>query len=268
MNRVYTDEQINIFSTMYKNGDSTVKIGELFKINPSVINGVLKRNNVAIRSNDINSRKYQINDSYFENIDTPEKAYFLGLIFSDGNLFKNTISISLKEDDGYILKYYNYLFQKKPISIILNTSEIMKNRKTQHKLTITNKNICSDFKRHGLISDKSLNIEPPKNIHPTLLRYFILGYFDGNGCIYVKNTNPKVCLFNIAGSLSMIKFIQDKLIESTQLTHTKITPYKNIFYLRYSGRGNIKQIFEYLYGDVNIPYLTRKYDKFRLTIDI
>lgn len=32
--------------------------------------------------------KYSVNDSYFENIDSEDKAYFLGFIMADGNLAK------------------------------------------------------------------------------------------------------------------------------------------------------------------------------------
>ena len=32
--------------------------------------------------------KYSVNDNYFENIDSEDKAYFLGFMMADGNLSK------------------------------------------------------------------------------------------------------------------------------------------------------------------------------------
>jgi intein-encoded DNA endonuclease-like protein len=39
------------------------------------------------------ARIYELNESYFNVIDSPEKAYFIGLLFSDGNLYTDNRSI-------------------------------------------------------------------------------------------------------------------------------------------------------------------------------
>ena len=44
-------------------------------------------------------QKYNFNENYFENIDTEDKAYFLGFITADGNVSGNTLNISQKESD-------------------------------------------------------------------------------------------------------------------------------------------------------------------------
>lgn len=37
--------------------------------------------------------KYTINENYFKEIDSPEKAYILGFLYADGCTSNNTISI-------------------------------------------------------------------------------------------------------------------------------------------------------------------------------
>lgn len=57
---------------------STVKIGKLFDVGHKVIANVLENNNISRTG--ISRRKYMLNESYFDNIDTPEKAYILGFL--------------------------------------------------------------------------------------------------------------------------------------------------------------------------------------------
>lgn len=38
-------------------------------------------------------RKYTVDEGYFENIDTPDKAYILGFLLGDGNIEKNFLDL-------------------------------------------------------------------------------------------------------------------------------------------------------------------------------
>ena len=56
-------------------------------------------------------RKYDINEDYFNEIDTKEKAYFLGFLYADGYNHKceirkssSSVNLSLVEQDSYILE--------------------------------------------------------------------------------------------------------------------------------------------------------------------
>ena len=46
-----------------------------------------------------------MDEKYFDNIDTQNKAYTLGFLFADGynSISKSTVSMALQESDGYIL---------------------------------------------------------------------------------------------------------------------------------------------------------------------
>lgn len=47
---------------------------------------------------------YKINENYFEKIDSENKAYWIGFISADGNVYKNKLSIELNNKDDELLK--------------------------------------------------------------------------------------------------------------------------------------------------------------------
>ena len=93
----------------------------------------------------------------------------------------------------------------------------------------------------------------------SLIRHFIRGYFDGDGCISrhdIEETNPVV---SVLGTIDFLSFIQNYiLVDNVALVrkgNSKIT-----FYI--SRNGTKATMFMYtLYYKSNI-YLDRKYQKF------
>lgn len=101
----YSNDIINA----YINGETALNISKRYNTHDNTIRRILKNNNVEIRGNKITSRKYNVNENYFDNIDTPNKAYILGLLYADGNnhIKNNTVSIALQEEDVEILRLIN-----------------------------------------------------------------------------------------------------------------------------------------------------------------
>ena len=100
----FTNEEEMKIVDMYVNQKlSTVKIGQYYNCYHKVIAKVLEKHNIQRVGN--GKRKYNLDEHYFDKIDTPNKAYILGLLFADGNnsLVKSTIRISLQESDKDIL---------------------------------------------------------------------------------------------------------------------------------------------------------------------
>ena len=96
----YNDDLENKIVELYKQNISPYQmvkiIPELQGKRPSVIYGILKRKGIESHrkcsltdEQRLNRRKYNVNDSYFEKIDTEHKAYWLGFIYADGYIIKN-----------------------------------------------------------------------------------------------------------------------------------------------------------------------------------
>lgn len=117
-NKKQSDIESKIVSD-YTNGLSMAKIGEKYNIPRHRVSKILQEYNV--KRNYISIRKYTLDENYFETIDTPNKAYILGLLFADGsnNPSKMTVSISLQEEDVQLLeKIRSELKSTKPLEYL------------------------------------------------------------------------------------------------------------------------------------------------------
>lgn len=73
MRKLLLDEQKIV--ELYKNGNSTIKIGKQMNCSSTTIRKILHRNNIKIKSNKEYRTTYSFNHNFFSSIDTEEKAY-------------------------------------------------------------------------------------------------------------------------------------------------------------------------------------------------
>lgn len=202
----------------------------------------------------------------FRVIDTPEKAYVLGFIFSDGSIgnYNNSyvVSLSQHENEEYLLdEILNYFpfFTKK---ISTNTPQV-------RVLTCTSKALLEDLFDYGLYPQKSdlnrFKLRFPI-IPEELESHFIRGYFDGDGSVYkqkVGNTKFEIggtCYYMIT---DLIKILYDKGIDVNLRCKHAGTGLRTLdFYVLYASSDKISKKFaEYIYRDCGSLYMKRKYDK-------
>jgi len=205
-------------------------------------------------------RKYTLNETFFDDINTEEKAYFLGYLFADGynQKTKGTIRLILSTKDENILnKLSKATSSNNPIkkeNRIVNGNSYSTSGVYLHSI-----HMCKTLESHGMTQTKSLTVEFPK-INIKYLNHFIRGYFDGDGCIKIdKYGQPKI---SICGSKMFL--IELKKIFECNLNLNSIKLYKSknskIHYLEYVGLINVEKIYKLLYSGSNI-FLERKYIK-------
>lgn len=231
------------------------------------------------------NRIKNVNDFLFDKIDDEKSAYFLGLFYADGNIFKkkkwNSYNISLtqsEKDFDIVLKLKNALETDRKIT------EILIKDKKYYTLSINSNKIYEDLVKLGLSENKSLIINFPTFLPDNLINHFIRGYFDGDGSVWegqrkkmiIKKENKQGeyreriiqnVKFNITGSNSFIPDFQNCLIEKCGLSKTKLNYSKSKeehkhCSIEYSGRKNMKLFFDFIYKDATI-YGERKYKKFK-----
>lgn len=205
-------------------------------------------------------------NEYFKNIDSSDKAYFLGLIAADGSVVYSktgaTVSIELIKSDCYILERFNE-YGKFEASFINDT----RGKKNNKRIVINSRNIADDLNKYGIVQNKSYNdsVFLPK-MSEELTWHFIRGYFDGNG---IANNHGYI---GFCGSKTIIEQIHDYIIKKAHVTNTKITYNKlnHIYYIQWGKIQDTKAISNLMYNDSTDLFLLRKqekiYKRFRSTL--
>lgn len=214
--------------------------------------------------------KYSYNEHYFDTVDTEDKAYFLGLLFADGcnRPIASLITISLQASDKDILYTFNdYIESNRTVKVYELKNP---NHQDQYKLSITSAHMSTQLTELGCLPRKSLLLKfPTKNQVPKhLLRHFIRGYFDGDGCISwnSKKKNP-ACQCQLASTSEFCESIKILLNEeldiSSSICHPKGT---KISILSLNQRSSLV-FLNWIYNGSKL-FLKRKYDKYQEFLNI
>lgn len=246
---------------LYKENSSMAELAVLFKVSSHTIRYWLIKMGVHECRTFANYYKESPLD-YFENVNTEKKAYFLGLLVSDGCVSGNEIVIRLQEGDRYILEEFalDIGFDKDKVTLIPKRKETCKN---QASLRFSNQKMVKDLSKYGVVPNKS-HITYFPDISEEFHSHFIRGVFDGDGSI----SRPKIkdlYTFGICGNVELIKIIQNILVKECSLGFTKLaipkSSCKNIANMLYTGNRQCIKIKQYVYNNATI-FLTRKKDKF------
>lgn len=207
--------------------------------------------------------KTQINEDYFETIDTEDKAYWLGFIFADGCVtqdHKHLILYLSNVDYEHLIMFNNCL------NSLYSIKHKNQNGNEYVILRITRKKIVEDLIDKGCVPSKTLILQFPTEdkLPKELQRHFIRGYFDGDGCISTilrkkKNRqNPIMeCEVNFLGTKNML----ENIVNIVPVENIKVFKFGNIYKFRIQNKKDIIKLMEYLYEDSSF-YLQRKYDKY------
>ena len=174
----------------------------------------------------IDKRKYQVDENYFENLDTENKNYWFGFILADGHIRKqdNMLQIELNNKDVELLiKFKEHIKFEGNIEFNIERKSV--------KIRIFSENIFNDLIKHGCIQDKTLNLQFHLNIKDEYIHHFLRGYFDGDGSIKgVKNKEQ----FSISSTSEFNNKYQEILIDKINLNKTKIQMKKGCTELIYA----------------------------------
>ena len=147
--------------------------------------------------------KYLIDDSMLDTIDTPDKAYLLGWIASDGSISaKGTIDIAVRDYDKEILD---------KLARIIGGGVPVRDLRDRGMVTLR---ICSTAMAKAAIKHLSLSGPGKKSsdiTFPTLEGdlwvYFLRGYFEGDGSVSLHNRIPRVSI--ASNSITMLNKVQE-----------------------------------------------------------
>lgn len=246
----------------YLSGQSMNSIAKKYRVCPAnSIRKVLSNDGQRIRSGSeflkgklkqIQYSKYIRDETVLDQIDSEEKAYFMGFFYADG--YNNQrhgrmhLGIEIQARDEAILHRFSTLFTS-------NRPLITNPKRNSVTFWIHSTRLSNRMAELGCPQAKSLILTYPTWLQPSLTRHFIRGYVDGDGCIYAKGKQKVV---SIVGSTAFNEHLMPVLSEVCQV-NTAIRPTKSAGICTgfiYGGR-QVKRVLAYLYNDCTI-YLERK----------
>ena len=263
-NSPWTDDEINFVKENYMEM-KTSDIAQMLSRTMSAIE--LKARKLGLKK-----YPYTCDYHYFDEIDNEEKAYWLGFLTADGWINKNeknnagVTGIELQYGDINHLKKFNksingnYQITDRWKSCPIST----KDKEKKHHLCcirIFSLTMYNSLTNKGFSKGKSYDYHMPM-LRKDLIRHYIRGYFDGDGCLCFTNqsfninfiTASKILNNDVANILRLENF---NYCERSYVNDFGTTMYRLDIY-RQQDKINF---LDWIYGDCNI-YLDRKYKKY------
>ena len=243
----------------YKKYKKMSVVADIMKCSVGTIPIILKEFGVKQKSISEMRRKYDIVEDYFEEINTPNKAYALGMIFSDGTVSKNGnyIVVALQSRDKSVLDLLNHEYGGDRKLSFIKYSDKNPNWQDQYVLSVSSNKMKNDLIRHGAIPNKSLSLEFPKDIPQDLIRHFIRGYFDGDGSL--SKTEDRCSIVSTESFCKeLTKVLKDVLNINSSIFLCHNRDDKPTRTLQIAGRNQVKKFLDWIYDDADI-FMDRKY---------
>lgn len=268
-----TQEQEQYIIKEYLNGKNQKTIRKFLKIRQQAVHDILIKNNIKIRDKGDGepSNRIKFNINYFQNIDSSEKSYFLGLICADGCLLKRGRSES----------YSGLLLGLKDIDILKSFAKAIEfngNIRERHRfdkrtgktyvgyeLNIYSKYFVNNIVKLGITNEKSSFVQFPP-IKKEYYSHFLRGLFDGDGC-FTGNKNDIKCRLQIISTPELLEFITDNIFSKlgiNSFNKTIVCQKKgfNVIKLHITRQKFCKLFLDYIYQ--NSDKETRLERKFNL----
>ena len=252
---------------MYVEEKKTAKeISNKYQCGLTAIYDILKKNNINSRPRKEYTRKYKYNEHYMDKIDTPERAYVLGLLYADGtnNTKNHSVALRLSSIDIDILNKIKQLFEaEQSITIVpgkVNNSSGNYSHETAG-LVFVNTHLSNKLASYGMCKNKTFQLHFPKWIPKELLPHFIRGLFDGDGGITIsKRKTPYV---HYTGDYNFLEELSQVIEENGFKNYLKPKQSKSgkVGSIHIYAQSTVKAFLDWIYKDSTI-YINRKYERY------
>lgn len=258
----FDDKTEEMIINDYQCGLSIRDLAKKYNSSTMPIVSLFKRHNLEFRDLSHSIRVYDINEDYFNEVDTPNKAYILGFLLADG---ANTsdyahghylITLTIHPKDEHILEEI-----RKEMSMESGIFGVYREKTdtTYVQIRICNKQLVLRLHELGIVPCKSFITTFPHWLSDDLTPHFLRGLFDGDGSI-----STALDYANIVGSDSLIYDVA-KLIEEKFDFTPHIYPHaisKGISFMVISRKNDKLKFLDWIYHDADLK-LQRKYNLYQ-----
>lgn len=115
---------------------------------------------------------------------SPDEAYWLGFLLTDGNLSHNTLALLLHaQDSGHLTKFAAFFGASHRVPLQVSA---VKPGSDHWRFTVTSKVVAANIRRWGMHPNKTWTATPP-TMDTETARHFWRGCLDGDGSIHLLN---------------------------------------------------------------------------------
>jgi len=171
-------EKESIVLASYGAGNSSVVAAQQAGCHESTARKILRRHGVPFRGAAFANRKHALDASYFRDVDTEAKAYWLGFLTADGYVTKNgyTVGVELaQKDSGHLEKLRVAVGSTAPVRDYYKSAHGV----WQSRLSLYSREVVADLARHGVTH--GCPSRTPPALPADIERHYFRGLFDGDG---------------------------------------------------------------------------------------
>ena len=270
-NKKMTDQLEKEIVSLYLDGLSAASILKTINVDfktTKTIYDILKKHEVIARDSET-AKDPGLRHDYFKSIDTPEQAYLLGLMISDGwvvnpqrdssgNIIRNAqIAFSLTESDLETVEWVKDQWNtSNKISTIIKPPSTFPNGKTYSsqpvtRVVVTSQIMFQDLNTLGVDARKSyVSLLPIVELD--LYSHLLRGIIDGDGTIGLyKYGNKNLPAIKFLGSQCLMGQISWFLTHHVGLGYVKPSgkEKQSLSTITYNRINEVKKLYEYLYNN-------------------
>lgn len=275
--RRYTAGQKKQAVDMYAAGATVLEVATKFGVTFSTMRECLVKWGYAGRRTGPR-RRLSLTENYFENIDQPDKAYWLGFLYADGSLqaTKNNmdnptgVRLALMADDApHIQKWLNAVDSSTRVTYSIQESGFKPGSRYAYAV-VSCARMCDDLTAKGVVLRKTHNpVDPLPHVPEYLQHHFMRGFYDGDGWMSHGRygaSQEYSAVFGLCVPSPLISQFSDWFVQRYQISHPSVVSGLSpdvIVTIRWCGGQIVEHILNHLYeGSTPDTRLDRKYDNY------
>lgn len=251
---LWSEEQLRDIVERYDAGAPSVELAADYEVHNATMTRLLHRE-TSVRPKGA-LRTHDVDDAYFDEIDTEEKAYWLGFILTDGCIGrKNNVIICLKADDAPHLELLLSAISSSGV-VAVRTNAI---GYEYCRTSWTSAQMVNALASYSIVPRKAFVVRTP-DVDDRLMNHFWRGVIDGDGCI--SRNKKGHWLVSLVGTHSIVSGFAD-FARAACGTTASVSKRDRSFRFAVGGSYNVREVLDALYeGSTEKTRLERKYNKY------
>lgn len=251
----------------YLGGLSSEQLSERYGMSSVAIRNYLKKKGIEMRSaydaiyDDRRASPYTFNEHWLDELDCPEKFYFLGFFAADGCNFKkqNEAKIKLQKGDLELLEKFKKLLESdRPIYEVYDKPNGSRKGSYSSNFRLTSKYFCLRLEELGLPERKTYCLHFPDYIPEKYLRDYVRRIFDGDGSITINRVGKERGASDIAGHPCFLKELKTVIENTLSINIVFYQISETCAHLKINRQEDIKLFMDWMYKESSL-YLERKF---------